>query len=41
MPEDKIPMECKKCGHDWETGSKLITVSCPSCGTKNKVPGRE
>ena len=29
--------ECKKCGYEWETNSKMIMVSCPSCGNKVKI----
>jgi predicted nucleic acid-binding Zn-ribbon protein len=29
--------ECKKCGYSWETNSKMILVSCPSCGSKVKI----
>lgn len=28
------PMECKRCGHTWNTVSKCWQVSCPSCGLK-------
>lgn len=31
-----VKIKCKKCQYEWETNSKLILVSCPSCGTKNK-----
>ena len=34
----KKEIKCKKCNYIWFTGSKLLTVSCSSCGTKNKVP---
>lgn len=27
-------VRCKKCGHEWITKSKLVKVSCPSCGDK-------
>jgi len=29
-------IKCKKCGYEWDTKSKLLKVSCPSCGDKNK-----
>ncbi len=29
--------KCKKCGYEWETNSKLITVSCSSCGQKVRI----
>lgn len=29
--------KCKKCNYEWETNSKMIMVSCPSCGTKVKI----
>ena len=30
-------MKCKACSYSWNTKTKLIMISCPSCGTKNKV----
>ena len=30
-------VKCKKCGYGWETNSKMVMVSCPSCGNKVKV----
>ena len=32
-----MKIKCKKCNYEWETKSKLWTVSCPSCGTKNEI----
>lgn len=32
-----IKMKCKYCGYEWNTLSKLIFVSCPSCMNKNEV----
>ena len=34
-----MKLKCEKCGYEWETHSKLIKVSCPSCGSKvlNKI----
>jgi len=29
-------IKCKNCNYEWYTTSKLLTVSCPSCGSKNK-----
>lgn len=26
--------KCKKCKYKWTTKSKLVKVSCPSCGDK-------
>lgn len=36
-------MKCPKCNHEWETTSKLVLVTCPSCGlkTKNKTEQKE
>ena len=31
-----IHMKCSKCGHSWETKSRLVLVTCPSCGRKTK-----
>ncbi len=33
-----MKLKCQKCKYEWNTGSKLLMVSCPSCGTKVKVP---
>lgn len=33
----KLKMLCGFCGHKWLTRTKLLMVSCPSCGLKNKV----
>jgi len=30
-------IKCQKCGYEWETNSKMIKVSCPSCGNKVKI----
>ena len=35
--QDKIQMVCSKCGYECDTRSRLQLVSCPSCGTKNKI----
>ncbi len=32
-----IKTTCLKCSYEWITKSKLITVSCPSCGSKVKI----
>ena len=29
-------LTCQKCKHTWETKSKLIWVTCPSCQLKVK-----
>jgi len=34
MMAEKKKIKCDKCGYEWETKSKLILVSCPSCLTK-------
>ena len=31
-----MEITCKKCGYSWETKSKMILISCPSCATKNR-----
>ena len=36
-----IKAKCPRCRYEWETHSKLIKVSCPSCGNKvviNSMP---
>lgn len=30
-------VKCSKCGHGWETQSKLKMVTCPSCQLKVKI----
>ena len=32
-----VKVKCPKCSHKWDTKSKLINVSCPSCNGKVKV----
>ena len=29
-----MKVKCKHCGHEWETESKNILVTCSSCGKK-------
>ncbi len=29
--------KCLKCDYEWDSKSKLIFVSCPSCGNKVKI----
>ena len=31
--------KCQKCKYTWESRSKLMNVSCPSCGIKVKIRG--
>ena len=35
MMDKKI--KCDKCGHEWETKSELIFVTCPSCYGKVRM----
>ena len=28
--------KCSSCGHQWETESKMILVTCSSCGKKTR-----
>jgi len=30
-------VKCPKCNHEWETKSKLVLVTCPSCQLKVKI----
>jgi Zn finger protein HypA/HybF involved in hydrogenase expression len=30
-------LKCPKCKHEWETKSKLVFVTCPSCQLKVKI----
>ena len=32
----KTKIKCLKCGHEWETRSKLVLITCASCGAKVK-----
>lgn len=32
-----MKVKCDKCGHEWDTKSKHIYVSCPSCLQKVKI----
>jgi len=34
-------MKCSKCKYEWDTASKLMTVSCPSCGHKVDNPNTD
>ena len=36
-----LKVKCSKCKYEWETKSLMILVSCPSCGSKNKIRGIE
>ncbi len=36
MKKRIINITCVHCGYAWQTKSKLLTVTCPSCGGKNK-----
>lgn len=35
-PKTSRLVKCSKCGYEWYTTSKLITVNCPSCHFKTK-----
>jgi len=30
-------VKCPKCKHEWETKSKLVLVTCPSCQLKVRI----
>jgi len=30
-------VKCPKCNHEWETKSKLVLVTCPSCQLKVRI----
>lgn len=32
-----MEIECSKCGHKWESKSKLCQVRCASCGRLNYI----
>ena len=29
-----MEIECQKCGYEWDTGSDMMMVTCPSCARK-------
>jgi len=29
-----MEMKCQRCGYEWETVSKMIFITCPSCQVK-------
>ena len=31
IEQKKVKLKCPYCGYEWETSSKLVYVSCPSC----------
>jgi Zn finger protein HypA/HybF involved in hydrogenase expression len=35
--ETSIKAKCTKCQYEWESNSKMIMVSCPSCGNKVRI----
>ena len=35
-----MKVRCPKCNYEWNTNSKLIKVSCSSCGAKIKIRER-
>lgn len=32
----KTKIKCSKCNYEWETESKMIWVTCPSCRLKTE-----
>jgi len=34
-------VKCLKCNHEWETKSKLVLVTCPSCQLKVRIKKEE
>lgn len=34
---ETIKAKCLNCSYEWETESKMVKVSCPSCGSKVKI----
>lgn len=32
-----VLIKCKHCGYEWDSNSKLIWVSCPSCMGKTET----
>lgn len=40
---NKTKLKCSRCNYEWETKSKLVNVTCPSCQLKvaNKEPKKD
>jgi len=36
-----MKVKCQKCGYEWDTKSKHIFVSCPSCLGKVQITQKE
>jgi len=34
-----MKVKCDKCGYEWDTKSKHVYVSCPSCLQKVRIRG--
>jgi len=34
---NRIYVVCIKCKYEWLTRSKLMFISCPNCGSKNRL----
>ena len=35
--DESLRVRCSGCGYEWETQSKHVKVSCPSCGKKVEI----
>ena len=35
-----MKVKCPHCNHEWETKSKLVMVTCPSCNLKVPNPNK-
>jgi len=36
-----VKIKCQKCKYEWETKSKLFSVTCPCCGYKTSIKSIE
>ena len=36
-----MKLKCKKCGYEWDSNSKMLWATCPSCRLKVKNPAKE
>ena len=37
VSDQPMRVKCFRCGYEWWTKSRLILVTCPSCGSKTQI----